>query len=276
VTATAGNGFEFDSGTVNNSGTVKAAGVAINAADVTVNNFTHRLITGTTGGISGTNVDAALAQHGARGSRGANVCLKNASALHSQPSSPANGSAEWPPDDRLRRAIRYSEGSVTGPRSRGVLDTPLSRSMTVIASSDCVRRSSQSEGGRRKRYPSIAFCVMGIAEFIIGRAFARPVGSTHATNCLAPTRWRAMTLANIVARMERSEIRDSRDPGPGLRGACHRAALRADPLAPSGLQPLTTRPAQVICPSGGLLTGLSSLFFRIFRKILVPSDPNHI
>jgi len=48
----------------------------------------------------------------------------------------------------------------------------------------------------------------------------------------------AMTLANIVARMERSEIRDSRDPGPGLRGACHRAALRADPLASSGLQPL--------------------------------------
>ena len=41
-----------------------------------------------------------------------------------------------------------------------------------------------------------------------------------------------------VARMERSEIRDSRDAGPGLRGACHRAALRADPLAPSGLQPL--------------------------------------
>ena len=24
-------------------------------------------------------------------------------------SSPANGSAEWPPDDRLRRAIQYSE-----------------------------------------------------------------------------------------------------------------------------------------------------------------------
>jgi len=33
-----------------------------------------------------------------------------------------------------------------------------------------------------------------------------------------------MTLANIVARMERSEIRDSRDAGPGLR------------FAPSGLQ----------------------------------------
>jgi hypothetical protein len=28
-----------------------------------------------------------------------------------------------------------------------------------------------------------------------------------------------MTLANIVARMERSEIRESREAGPGLRGA---------------------------------------------------------
>ena len=46
-----------------------------------------------------------------------------------------------------------------------------------------------------------------------------------------------IAVTNIVARMERSEIRDSRDAGPGLRGACHRAALRADPLAPSGLQP---------------------------------------
>src|SRR5216683_1464906 len=34
----------------------------------------------------------------------------------------------------------------------------------------------------------------------------------------------SMTLANIVARMERSEIRESRDAGPGLR------------CAPSGLQ----------------------------------------
>jgi hypothetical protein len=31
--------------------------------------------------------------------------------------------------------------------------------------------------------------------------------------------------------------------------------------------------AQVICPSGRLV---SSLFFRIFRKIFVPSDPNQI
>src|SRR5712692_5977368 len=68
----------------------------------------------------------------------------------------------------------------------------------------------------------------------------------------------AMTLANIVARMERSEIRDSRDAGPGLR------------FAPSGLQPLTIRPAQVICPSGSLLTGVSS---PICKNISVPTHP---
>src|SRR6266481_1454234 len=61
-----------------------------------------------------------------------NACLKNMSLPRSQPSSPANGSAEWPPDDRLRRAIQYSEAPVIESTSRGVLDTPLSRSMTVF------------------------------------------------------------------------------------------------------------------------------------------------
>src|SRR5712671_4573434 len=61
--------------------------------------------------------------------------------------------------------------------------------------------------------------------------------------------------------MERSEIRDSRDAGPGLR------------CAPSGLQPLTTRLAQVICPSGGLLTGLSSLISDFPKNISVPTCP---
>ncbi|WP_456687040.1 DUF898 family protein, partial [Bradyrhizobium sp. P5_C11_2] len=43
--------------------------------------------------------------------------------------------------------------------------------------------------------------------------------------------------------MERSAIRDSGRHWrcPGLRGACHRAALRADPLAPSGLRSVTCR-----------------------------------
>jgi hypothetical protein len=46
--------------------------------------------------------------------------------------------------------------------------------------------------------------------------------------------------------------------------------------ASHGLRAQGEKPAQVICPSGGLLTGLSSLLFRIFRKIFVPSDPNQI
>src|SRR5712664_361507 len=36
---------------------------------------------------------------------------------------------------------------------------------------------------------------------------------------------------------------------------------------------LTTRPAQVICPSGGLLTGVSSLFSDFPKNISVPIHP---
>src|SRR5712675_2475242 len=42
---------------------------------------------------------------------------------HPYPSSPANGSAEWPPDDRLRRAIQYSEASMMESQSCGELNT---------------------------------------------------------------------------------------------------------------------------------------------------------
>jgi hypothetical protein len=71
-------------------------------------------------------VASLLAMTGAGGNS-----LNANSPPHTQPSSPANGSAEWPPDDRLRRAIQYSEAPVIESRSCGVLDTPLSRSMTV-------------------------------------------------------------------------------------------------------------------------------------------------
>jgi hypothetical protein len=81
-----------------------------------------------------------------------------------------------------------------------------------------------------------------------------------------------LNLALIVARIERSEIRESRDAGPGLRGACHRAALRADPLVPSGYS--RSRRYQVICPSGSLLTGLSSLISDFPKNIFVPTYPN--
>jgi hypothetical protein len=48
----------------------------------------------------------------------------------------------------------------------------------------------------------------------------------------------ARRAASFVARMERSVIRvvAGRDDRPAFRGACHRAALRADPLAPCGLR----------------------------------------
>src|SRR5713101_7182992 len=36
------------------------------------------------------------------------------------------------------------------------------------------------------------------------------------------------------------------------------------------------KPAQVICPSGGLSTGLSSLFFGFSEKYLLPPAPNHV
>src|SRR6266849_10052543 len=39
---------------------------------------------------------------------------------------------------------------------------------------------------------------------------------------------------------------------------------------------LTTRPAQVICPSGGLLTGVSSLFSGFPKNISVPTHPKSI
>src|SRR5216684_6690586 len=46
-----------------------------------------------------------LARPGRFASRGREGVFGNMSTPHSQSSSPANGSAEWPPDDRLRRAI---------------------------------------------------------------------------------------------------------------------------------------------------------------------------
>jgi hypothetical protein len=68
--------------------------------------------------------------------------------------------------------------------------------------------------------------------------------------------WR--TSRNIVARMERSVIRDRRRVNPGFR------------FAPSGLQPLYR---VVICPSGGLLMGVSSLFSDFPKNISVPTPP---
>jgi hypothetical protein len=60
-------------------------------------------------------------------------CVANPTNCHRPPPGLASGE----PDDRLRRAIQYSEKPVIESISRGVLDTPLSRSMTTIC--DAVR-----------------------------------------------------------------------------------------------------------------------------------------
>src|ERR1700733_12614478 len=55
-------------------------------------------------------------------------CRENAEVrprTTSPPSSSANGSAEWPPDDRLRRTIQYSETLVMERKTRDVLDARL-------------------------------------------------------------------------------------------------------------------------------------------------------
>src|SRR3982074_196967 len=46
-----------------------------------------------------------------------------------------------------------------------------------------------------------------------------------------------------------------------------------DMMGFAGLNPSTNL---VICPSGGFLTGLSSLFFGFSEKYLLPLTPNHI
>jgi hypothetical protein len=54
---------------------------------------------------------------------------------------PPPGRRFAPPDDRLRRATQYSEASMMDSKGRGVLDTPLSWSMTVFAGGEATKRS---------------------------------------------------------------------------------------------------------------------------------------
>jgi hypothetical protein len=59
--------------------------------------------------------------------------------------------------------------------------------------------------------------------------------------------------------MERSEIRRGNQKIPGLRGACHWAALCADPLAPFGLRIFLTSPACAGEPALGLDPSVAAL-----------------
>jgi hypothetical protein len=61
---------------------------------------------------------------------------------------PPPGRRIAPPDDRLRRAIQYPRAVVMESRGRGVLDTPLSRSMTIFVRSGTTLNSDSVIPGR--------------------------------------------------------------------------------------------------------------------------------
>jgi hypothetical protein len=124
--------------------------------------------------------------------------LMSTSAPHPQRHRPPPGRRVAPPDDRLQRAIQYSEASVIESRSRSVLDTP--RSMTTrcgaarrlanprsVIPGRCQRvRATRSpmtgsasnpesrDSGSGADAPSRNDGVWIFAEPVIGRAFARP------------------------------------------------------------------------------------------------------
>src|SRR5216683_1868515 len=114
--------------------------------------------------------------------------LMSMSTPHSQPSSPATGSAEWPPDDRLRRAIHYSETSMMESRGRSVLDTPFAgyddsfwssaapKSVTSLRATGS-RECAPDDRLREATHTFFAASMDCFAEPVIGRAFARPGGS---------------------------------------------------------------------------------------------------
>jgi len=86
---------------------------------------------------------------------------------------PPPGRRIAPPDDRLRRAIQYSETSVMESKSCGVPDTPHARGMTALCGSTGVVIASEA----KQSTLSLRGKMDCFAEPVIGLAFARPVGS---------------------------------------------------------------------------------------------------
>src|SRR5713101_1860808 len=75
--------------------------------------------------------------------------------IHTQTSSPANGSAEWPPDDRLRRVTQYSRAPEMGSESCGVLDTPL-EPVIGLAGGETRWRSMTANDNEAQRFTAVA------------------------------------------------------------------------------------------------------------------------
>ena len=127
----------------------------------------------------------------------AEVCLMKTNAPHSQPSSSANGSAEWPPDDRLRRTIQYSETLMMELRGRGVLDRPVKPDDdNFLWSAAFMRRCRHAVIARSQRVRPSAGPMINSAtkqSILSCLRYGLLGGACHRARIRA-TRWLAMTI----------------------------------------------------------------------------------
>ena len=94
---------------------------------------------------------------------------------------PPPGRRIAPPDDRLQRAIQYSETSMMEPESCGVLDTPLEPVVGL------------AEGETRWRSMTIFVRSAATSQSILSLRVWNLRGTCHRARIRA-TRWRAMTV----------------------------------------------------------------------------------
>jgi len=135
-----------------------------------------------------------------------------------------------------------------------------------------VRRSSQSEGGRRKAEAILINCILCDGYR----------GVYHRARIRA-TRWLHPSYELLSADpLARNDVGEHRSPDGAQRnpGITRRRPRIARSLSSGGA---SRRPvgsiratAVVICPSGGLLTGLSSLISDFPKNISVPTYPKSI
>src|ERR1700716_2492535 len=122
----------------------------------------------------------------------------NKNAPHSPPSSPANGSAEWPPDDRLRRAIQYSEASMMESKSRGVLDTPWVHDTSATPARVLWRWDNVMASSALKSALRSTACTQAVdlkTKLLLRLSGRRSVGNCGATPGLPRSGWGATSLS---------------------------------------------------------------------------------
>jgi len=147
---------------------------------------------------------------------------------------------------------------------------------------DRYSRNTLTRHTRESGYPvRRSFAILSLALWNTGRP-VKPGDDTLCTCGDLPVG--LVELRGQVA--PRNDVGEHRSPD-GANGSARSAARRQAPRNP-GLTRCRPRIAHrsirataacargVICPSGGLLTGVSSLFFGFSEKYLLPPDPNQI